>query len=301
MKRSLEAVSSASASVPPAPEASSVPPDDLSDLPASWACVCLGISGSVAAVKAPELTLAFLRHGVSVDLVVTEAAHSLLLSSYRGEQPWARLEAIAAATAPHGGVDANDQGCGGNGGGSGATPAAAATASPPSLRIFRDADEWRTFSIVGQDPVMHIELAKRNQLLLIAPLCANTLAAAALGLCGNLLGSVLRAWYYDLDAAFATPLAERYGAHAVDKPVLVAPAMNTFMWHQRVTGSHLAALEARGVRVVPPVAKKLACGDTGVGAMAEVPQVVQAAVEALRKHTQAQEQAVREGRPPFVP
>jgi phosphopantothenoylcysteine synthetase/decarboxylase len=53
--------------------------------------------------------------------------------------------------------------------------------------------------------------------------------------------------------------------------------------------------------VVPPVAKKLACGDTGVGAMAEVPQVVQAAVEALRKHTQAQEQAVREGRPPFVP
>ncbi|KOO52742.1 phosphopantothenoylcysteine decarboxylase [Chrysochromulina tobinii] len=219
---------------------------------------------------------------------------SLEAVSSASASPWARLEAIAAATALHGGVDANDQGCGGNGGGSGATPAAAATASPPSLRIFRDADEWRTFSIVGQDPVVHIELAKRNQLLLIAPLCANTLAAAALGLCGNLLGSVLRAWYYDLDAAFATPLAERYGAHAVDKPVLVAPAMNTFMWHQRVTGSHLAVLEARGVRVVPPVAKKLACGDTGVGAMAEVPQVVQAAVEALRKHTQAQEQAVRE-------
>ena len=52
-------------------------------------------------------------------------------------------------------------------------------------------------------------------MLLIAPLCANTLAQAALGLCGNLLGSVLRAWYYALDDIFAAPLRARYGAHSI--------------------------------------------------------------------------------------
>ena len=88
----------------------------------------------------------------------------------------------------------------------------------------------------------------------------------------------------DLEPAFAAPLAERYGAHAVARPVLVAPAMNTFMWHQRVTGEHLATLRARGVRVAPPISKKLACGDEGVGAMADVADVVELAVGLLRDH-----------------
>jgi len=276
--------------------------------------VCLCVSGSVAAVKAPELARELLRRGVGVDLVVTEAAHSLLQSAYRGVRPWAQLEALIAATdATVPTIDANAA----NSIGAAAEanrsasaewlpgwrrlPVGSRPASPPSLRVFRDADEWRAFSTVGSDSVLHIELAKRNRLLLIAPLCANTLASAALGLCNNLLGSVLRAWYYDLDPEFAAPLAARYGAFAVEKPVVVAPAMNTFMWHQRVTRSHVVSLEARGVHVVPPIAKKLACGDTGVGAMAEVPQLVDAALEQLREHLELERQAEREGKPPFVP
>jgi flavoprotein len=69
--------------------------------------------------------------------------------------------------------------------------------------------------------VLHIELAKRNQLLLVAPLCANALASMALGLCGNLVESVARAWYYDLDPAFAEPLAAKLGAHLTNRPVWV--------------------------------------------------------------------------------
>ena len=53
--------------------------------------------------------------------------------------------------------------------------------------------------MVGKDPVLHVELAKRNQVLLVAPLCANLLAQVALGFSGNLLSSVVRAWYYDLE------------------------------------------------------------------------------------------------------
>merc|ERR1712070_1295937 len=56
------------------------------------------------------------------------------------------------------------------------------------------------YSTVGDDEILHIELVKRNHLLLLAPLGANTLAKAALGLCDNLLTAVLRAWPYDLAA-----------------------------------------------------------------------------------------------------
>lgn len=49
------------------------------------------------------------------------------------------------------------------------------------------------------------------------------------------------------------------------KPFLVAPAMNTVMWDSPVTEEQLARLRARGVRIVPPVGKVLACGDVGVG------------------------------------
>ena len=99
----------------------------------------------------------------------------------------------------------------------------------------------------------------------------------------------------------ATAEVYLYGAHCVSRPVLVAPAMNTFMWHQRITSTHVAALRARGVLVVPPIAKKLACGDTGMGAMAEVGAIVEAALGALRRHADAEHAAAREGRPTFVP
>jgi phosphopantothenoylcysteine decarboxylase len=220
---------------------------------AEWASVCLCLSGSVAAVKAPQLVAALLGHGVSVDLVLTDAAHTLLQASYRGERPYAQLQALVAAAAPV----ASDTLAAACGASSAAAPsaddgAASSARRRPSLRLWRDADEWQSFEEVGRDPVLHVELAKRNQLLLVAPLCANALACAACGLCHNLLGCVLRAWYYDLEPGFAGPIVERYGAHAVQKPVLVAPAMNTFMWHQRVTGQHLATLEARGPQPSPP-------------------------------------------------
>ena len=119
--------------------------------------VCLGVSGSVAAVKTPALAQALLAAGMSVEVVVSEAAVKLMQATYRGEQPWRELLALAERTAAGGSEEA-------------------------SLRIWRDQDEWDAYGCVGSDPVLHVELAKRNSLLLIAPLCANTLASVALGL-----------------------------------------------------------------------------------------------------------------------
>ena len=279
--------------------------------------VCLGVSGSVAAVKTPEIAAALLAAGADVDLVVTEAAYSLLQAQYRGEQPWAQLQALVASHPEP------------------SPPAEAASrkrsraTGTRTLRIYRDQDEWSGYSAVGSDAVLHIELAKRNQVLLIAPLCANLLAQTAVGLCGNLLSSVVRAWYYDLEVraarphppqhppqslaespspcarpllsqpGFESPLAERFGLHTVRRALIVAPAMNTFMWNQRVTAEHLATLRRRGVQVVAPVVKMLACGDTGMGAMASVEDVVAAAVAALRDYSRKAEQASAQGKPPF--
>ncbi len=138
--------------------------------------------------------------------------------------------------------------------------------------VVRDADEWPGERYERGDPVLHIELRRWADVLLIAPLDANTLAKLALGLADNCLTCVYRAW-------------DR------SRPVVLVPAMNTFMWEHPATARHLrqiaedmgaaapAALalpdlvecinrQSAALRVVAPVSKRLACDDVGVGAMA---------------------------------
>lgn len=111
-------------------------------------------------------------------------------------------------------------------------------------------------------PHSHIDLVDWADVLLIAPLSANTLAKVALGLCDNLVTRIARCW-------------------DVHKPLLLAPAMNTKMWQHGVTAQHLQAVRGFGARVVEPVSKKLACGDMGVGAMASVGSIADAVLAAL--------------------
>lgn len=127
-------------------------------------------------------------------------------------------------------------------------------------RVWTDDDEWESKRYVRGQPIRHIELRKWADVLVIAPLSADTLAKLAHGRADNLLTCVARAW--DLR-----------------KPVVVAPAMNTMMWNHPATAEHLATLRRwYGERfvLVPPVAKKLACGDEGIGAMADITDIVQA-------------------------
>jgi phosphopantothenoylcysteine decarboxylase len=124
--------------------------------------------------------------------------------------------------------------------------------------VILDEDEWPNERYQRGDPVLHIELRRWADVLLIAPCDANTLAKLALGLTDNCLTCVYRAW---------DPL----------RPVILAPAMNTLMWEHPATARHLAQISAdlRGaLRVVPPVSKKLACEDVGVGAMAGREEII---------------------------
>jgi phosphopantothenoylcysteine decarboxylase / phosphopantothenate---cysteine ligase len=108
----------------------------------------------------------------------------------------------------------------------------------------------------SEDPYPHLE---RADLLVVAPLTANTLARLAPGLADDLL----------TEAALAH-----------EGPVLVAPAMNLRMWHHPATQANVATLRARGVEIVGPAEGELAEGEVGVGRMAE-PEEIFARVEAL--------------------
>ncbi|CDP06276.1 unnamed protein product [Coffea canephora] len=122
-------------------------------------------------------------------------------------------------------------------------------ALPKDVTLYRDEDEWSTWNKIG-DSVLHIELRSWADIMIIAPLSANTLGKIAGGLCDNLLTCIVRAWDYS-------------------KPLFVAPAMNTFMWNNPFTERHLLLIDDLGINLIPPVTKRLACGDYGNGAMAE--------------------------------
>jgi phosphopantothenoylcysteine decarboxylase/phosphopantothenate--cysteine ligase len=108
----------------------------------------------------------------------------------------------------------------------------------------------------SDDPYPHLE---RADLLVVAPLTANTLARLAHGLADDLL----------TEAALAH-----------DGPVLVAPAMNVRMWEHPATQANMTLLRERGVEVVGPEAGELAEGEVGIGRMAE-PEELAARIEAI--------------------
>lgn len=203
-------------------------------------CVLLGVTGSVAAMRTPNMVHALEEAGHEVRVAVTKNATRFFDSDL--------------------------------------------------LKVYSDEDEWK-FAMdkwSWDDPVLHIELRSWAEVLVIAPLDAHTLAKISLGLSDNLLTCVFRAWEHP-------------------RPIVLAPAMNTHMWENPQTMRHFrilmenhslygvtlprcsldVALQMFGsavcphIHVVSPVTKKLACGDTGMGAMASVQDIAAAVERAL--------------------
>jgi len=128
--------------------------------------------------------------------------------------------------------------------------------------VYDETDEWPKERYEKGDEVLHITLRDWADILLIAPLTANTLAKLALGQSDNLLTCIFLAW-------------------DKSKPILLAPAMNTKMWEHPATQRNLTSLKVDLVeagytlRVLDPIAKKLACGEEGLGAMADISTIVE--------------------------
>jgi phosphopantothenoylcysteine decarboxylase len=209
--------------------------------------VVLGVTGSVAAIRTPALFATLTARHHQVRVVATEPALYFFDPAELSPLPQPEVQAQAG----------------------------------PEGVLFRDRDEWPGSHYERDDPVLHIEFRNWADLLVVAPLDANTLAKFAHGLCDNFLTCLFRAWDFS-------------------KPVILAPAMNTLMWQSPVTSRHLGQLlldhgdvaalpggwdletapdhfarHAPRLILIPPQSKRLACGDIGLGAMAEVASIAE--------------------------
>jgi phosphopantothenoylcysteine decarboxylase / phosphopantothenate---cysteine ligase len=184
--------------------------------------ILLGVSGGIAAYKAVELVRLATGAGHSVRVVQTPASLQFV-----GR---ATFEGVTGAPVL---VDEFEP-----------DPARGAFPGDPAL---------------DHNPISHLELVARCDVLVVAPASANTVAKLAHGLADNLLASA---------------------ALANTAPLVLAPAMNTHMYEHPATQANLELLRSRGARIVDPGTGRLASkGEWGVGRLAEPPEIL-AAVEA---------------------
>lgn len=107
----------------------------------------------------------------------------------------------------------------------------------------------------------HIGLAKRAELMIVAPASANTIAKFAHGLADNLLSTL---------------------ALSVTAPILLAPAMNTEMWNKPATQRNIEQCKADGIHIISPGSGWLSCGQIGAGRMAEPDEIFKQVTELLQ-------------------
>ncbi|OYW13803.1 MAG: bifunctional phosphopantothenoylcysteine decarboxylase/phosphopantothenate synthase [Rhodospirillales bacterium 12-54-5] len=104
------------------------------------------------------------------------------------------------------------------------------------------------FSLTDELEMGHIELSRSADMILVAPASADLIANMAAGTADTLATTALL---------------------ATNKPVAIAPAMNHRMWHHAATQRNLAQLRADGITIIDPTEGDMACGEHGIGRMAE--------------------------------
>jgi phosphopantothenoylcysteine decarboxylase/phosphopantothenate--cysteine ligase len=114
------------------------------------------------------------------------------------------------------------------------------------------------------DPIAHITFSQTVDLFVVAPATANIIAKMANGVADDFLTSTYL---------------------AANCPVLIAPAMNTSMWHHPATQRNLEQLKADGVFIIDPDEGEMACGTVGPGRLSEPERIVAAALELLGNST----------------
>jgi phosphopantothenoylcysteine decarboxylase/phosphopantothenate--cysteine ligase len=127
------------------------------------------------------------------------------------------------------------------------------------------------FALGAEGDIRHISLADAADLLLVAPATANTLGKFAGGIADDALSTLFL---------------------ASTAPVLVAPAMNVNMFRHPAVVENLEILRTRGVGVIEPGTGYLACGWLGEGRLAEVPEIVGAAMAALQRRRSLEGESV---------
>lgn len=173
--------------------------------------VLLIISGSIAAIKSPELIRQLKKRGIDVHCIVTQSGAKFF-----------SVKEIAALSG-----------------------------HPVSTDLFAPKE---------MKEMWHIRFSRETDLVVVAPASANLIAKMALGLAD--------------DMASATLLAN-------NKKLLVAPAMNTYMWVHPATQRNVKQIVRDGAEIIEPRIGMLACGEVGAGRMAEPEDIVAAVMRKL--------------------
>lgn len=118
------------------------------------------------------------------------------------------------------------------------------------------------FDLPERMNVEHVSLADQADCVLIAPATADIISRVAAGLCDDLLTTVVC-------------------AAAVEKPVIFAPAMNRSMYANPVLRDKMDYLSKKGYKFVDAVEGDLACGDRGLGHLAELKDIVSLTISSL--------------------
>ena len=123
-------------------------------------------------------------------------------------------------------------------------------ASLSGEKVFND-----LFNLTDETEMGHIELSRSTDLVVVAPATADLMAKMANGIAGDFASTTLL---------------------ATDKSVLVAPAMNVRMWHHAATQRNVEQLKIDGIHFIGPNEGDMACGEFGIGRMAEPAEIVEA-------------------------
>ena len=107
----------------------------------------------------------------------------------------------------------------------------------------------------------HISLAERADLVLIAPASANIIAKLAVGIADDALSCLCL---------------------STCAPIVVCPAMNENMFKHKITQENIARLKKARYRFLGPIKGHLVCGQTGIGHLAEIEDIVREVVKILK-------------------
>lgn len=109
------------------------------------------------------------------------------------------------------------------------------------------------FAADDESKMAHISLSRENDLILVAPASADFMAKMAYGFCDDLASTICL---------------------ASDKDILVAPAMNVEMYNKPATKRNIKTLKGDGIFIIEPEKGKLACGEEGMGRMANIERIL---------------------------
>lgn len=183
--------------------------------------VVLGVTASIAIYKACEITRRLLQDNIGLSIIMTQHARRLI-------SPQVFSSLIC-------GRDSSSRGG------------------------FSNGVYWDEFVNPENFKIQHISLAKRANLVLVAPATANIIGKIASGIADDLLATTI--------------LASR-------SPVLIAPAMNESMYKNKIVQANIKKLKNLGYKFIEPTTGKLACGDVGVGRLADVETIIRT----VKKH-----------------